>query len=88
MYKYLITASIFIGSIAFHQAVHARDIDQTNDSSVKFNVSSMPTKILIDKEGKIIGRFEVDDASLDDMLKKYSDTNPPQLFTNWCGGDR
>jgi len=36
-------------------------IDKTNDISVKYAVHSLPTKYLIDKEGKIVGRVESDE---------------------------
>lgn len=35
-----------------------RDYDKSNDISEKYGVHSIPTKFLIDKEGKIVGKFE------------------------------
>ena len=44
--------------------------DHTNDISEKFGIHVLPTKILIDKQGMIVGRFTEDDAALDAMLLK------------------
>lgn len=44
--------------------------DHSNDINNKFGIQSLPTKILIDKEGKIIGRYSEDEGPLDEMLKK------------------
>lgn len=43
----------------------------TNESSIgkKYNVGYYPTKILIDKQGKIIGRFGEEEEALDKMLE-------------------
>ena len=43
---------------------------QSEDIHDKFGINSLPTKILIDKEGMIIGRFDDNEAPLDEMLKK------------------
>jgi thiol-disulfide isomerase/thioredoxin len=44
-------------------------IDGSNDINEKFGVHSLPTKILVDPEGKIIGRFS-EEGPLDEMLKR------------------
>ena len=44
--------------------------DMSNDISEKFGIHSLPTKILIDPKGKIIGRYSEDEGPLDEMLKK------------------
>ncbi|MGZ8556995.1 MAG: redoxin domain-containing protein [Chitinophagaceae bacterium] len=44
--------------------------DGSTDISEKFGIHSLPTKILIDPEGKIIGRYSEDEGPLDEMLKK------------------
>ena len=44
--------------------------DRSNDISEKFGIHSLPTKILIDPEGKIIGRYSEEAGPLDEMLKK------------------
>ncbi|MEO9022863.1 MAG: TlpA disulfide reductase family protein [Ginsengibacter sp.] len=41
-----------------------------NDISEKFGIPSLPTKILIDPNGKIIGRYSEETGPLDDELKK------------------
>ena len=46
------------------------------DLSQKYNVIYYPTKILIDKEGKIIGRFGEEHEPLDAMLKKIFPAQP------------
>ncbi|MCG2616719.1 TlpA family protein disulfide reductase [Terrimonas sp. NA20] len=38
------------------------------DPSVPYGISSYPTKILVDRSGKIIGRFEEDMSALDKLL--------------------
>ena len=43
--------------------------DSSNDISEKFGIHSLPTKILIDPKGKIIGRYSKE-GPLDEMLKK------------------
>jgi peroxiredoxin len=45
-----------------------KGIDNPKDISEKFGIHLLPTKILIDKDGKIIGRFMDDDESLDNAL--------------------
>ncbi|MGZ8523228.1 MAG: TlpA disulfide reductase family protein [Chitinophagaceae bacterium] len=47
--------------------------DHSNDISDKFGIHSLPTKILIDRDGKIIGRYSGEDGPLDEMLKKIFD---------------
>ena len=47
---------------------YASVFDKTNDISSKYAVHYLPTKYLIDKEGKIIGQFE--DEQLDAKLKE------------------
>lgn len=42
--------------------------DRTEDKSDWYNVHSLPTKILIDPTGKIIGRFDETEAALDAQL--------------------
>ena len=42
---------------------------------IKYNVTSYPTKILIDKNGLIIGRFGEDEIELDRQLKLIFDNN-------------
>ena len=44
--------------------------DRRNDINEKFGIQSLPTKILVDPEGKIIGRYSEEKGQLDDMLKK------------------
>ena len=43
------------------------------DLDKKYNIRSYPTKILIDKNGKIIGRYGSEEAELDEMLGKIFD---------------
>ena len=43
-------------------------MDKTNDISEKYAVHFLPTKYLIDKDGRIIGKF--DDSGLDEQLSK------------------
>ena len=40
---------------------------------IKYNVTSYPTKILIDKQGRIIGRFGEDESELDKQLNSIFD---------------
>ncbi len=47
--------------------------DNPNDISELFGIHSLPTKILIDKEGKIIGRFSEEEGPLDKMLSALFD---------------
>jgi thiol-disulfide isomerase/thioredoxin len=42
--------------------------DRTNDKSEWYNIHSLPTKILIDPTGKIIGRYDEEEAALDAQL--------------------
>lgn len=42
--------------------------DRTNDKSDFYNIHSLPTKILIDPTGKIIGRFDETEEALDAQL--------------------
>jgi thiol-disulfide isomerase/thioredoxin len=44
--------------------------DRSTDISDKFGIHTLPTKILIDPEGKIIGRYSEEEGPLDEMLKK------------------
>lgn len=44
--------------------------DHSNDISDKFGINSLPTKILIDPGGKIIGRYSGEEGPLNEMLKK------------------
>ena len=44
--------------------------DRSNDISDKFGIHTLPTKILIDPEGKIIGRYSEEEGPIDEMLKK------------------
>lgn len=41
-----------------------------NDISEKFGISTLPTKILIDPDGRIIGRYGEEEKALDAQLKK------------------
>jgi hypothetical protein len=41
-----------------------------NDISEKYGIHTLPTKILIDRSGKIIGRYSEDEAPLDAKLKE------------------
>ena len=41
-----------------------------NDVSEKFGIHSLPTKILIDPQGKIIGRYSEEEGPLDEKLKE------------------
>lgn len=41
-----------------------------NDISEKFGIHSLPTKILIDRSGKIIGRYSEEEDPLDNKLKE------------------
>lgn len=43
--------------------------DHRNDISEKYGISTLPTRILIDQSGKIVGRFGEEDGPLDEMLK-------------------
>lgn len=47
--------------------------DNPNDISELFGIHSLPTKILIDKQGKIIGRFGEEELPLDKMLSSLFD---------------
>jgi thiol-disulfide isomerase/thioredoxin len=47
--------------------------ENPNDISEKFGIQSLPTKILIDRNGKIIGRFDSEEGPLDDRLSKIFD---------------
>ncbi|MFT3678038.1 MAG: TlpA disulfide reductase family protein [Chitinophagaceae bacterium] len=44
-----------------------------DDLNKKYNIGSYPTKILIDKNGKIIGRYGSEEKELDEMLSKIFD---------------
>jgi len=44
-----------------------------DDLDKKYNITSYPTKILIDKNGKIIGRYGSEEEELDKMLSKIFD---------------
>lgn len=44
-----------------------------DDLDEKYNITSYPTKILIDKNGKIIGRYGSEEKELDEMLSKIFD---------------
>jgi thiol-disulfide isomerase/thioredoxin len=44
--------------------------DRSSDISDKFGIHVLPTRILVDKQGMIIGRFDEDDEPLDSMLVK------------------
>lgn len=44
--------------------------DRSTDISDKFGIHTLPTKILIDRDGVIIGRYSEEEAPLDEMLKK------------------
>ena len=47
------------------------EIDRSNDISDKYAVHSIPTKFLIDREGKIVDRIdESEDAKLDQLLEE------------------
>lgn len=64
------------GIEAFHHVLRGMKIidrskmtfDRTNDISDKYAIHFLPTKYIIDKEGKIVGKFE--DKELDDKLKE------------------
>jgi len=43
--------------------------DHRNDINEKYGVGTLPTRILIDPSGKIVGRFGEKDGPLDEMLK-------------------
>ena len=43
--------------------------DHSNDISDQYGIHMLPTRILIDPQGKIIGRFGEDDPPLDEMLR-------------------
>lgn len=45
-----------------------KNVPNDSDISEKFGIHVLPTKILIDKEGKIIGRFNEEEKELDEML--------------------
>jgi thiol-disulfide isomerase/thioredoxin len=44
------------------------NIDRTNDISSRYNISSLPTQVLIDPNGKIIGRYGGDGGEIHDAL--------------------
>ena len=44
------------------------------DISEKYGIHTLPTKILIDRSGKIIGRYSEEEAPLDDKLKEIFGT--------------
>jgi len=44
--------------------------DRSNDVSEKFGIHTLPTKILIDPKGSIIGRYGEEEAELDKMLEQ------------------
>ncbi|MBI3717285.1 MAG: AhpC/TSA family protein [Sphingobacteriales bacterium] len=44
-----------------------------NNLDIKYNVTSYPTKILIDKQGLIIGRFGEDEIEIDKLLNSIFD---------------
>jgi len=46
------------------------EYDRSNDISENFGIHTLPTKILIDPNGKIIGRYSEDEAPLDKKLKE------------------
>lgn len=64
------------GIEAFHHVLRGMKItdrskmtfDKTNDISDKYAIHFLPTKYIIDKDGKIVGKFE--DKELDDKLKE------------------
>lgn len=45
-----------------------KGFDRTNDISEGFGIHTLPTKILIDPQGKIIGRYSSEEGPLDEML--------------------
>ncbi|HWV65883.1 redoxin domain-containing protein, partial [Chitinophaga sp.] len=45
-----------------------KNLPNPNDISEKYNISSLPTKILIDKNGMVIGRYGSDAPELDQKL--------------------
>ena len=49
------------------------DYDRSTDISENFGIHTLPTRILIDKNGKIIGRFGEKEEELDTMLKDLFD---------------
>lgn len=44
--------------------------DNSNAINEKYGIQTLPTKILIDRDGKIIGRYAEEEGPLDEMLKK------------------
>ena len=46
------------------------ELDHSTDISDWFGIHTLPTKILIDPEGKIIGRFSEEEVPLDRMLEE------------------
>lgn len=46
------------------------------DLDIKYNITSYPTKILVDKQGKIIGRYGEEEKELDKQLSSIFDNNP------------
>ena len=69
----------------FHQVLSGYDMKKlldgkTNPADImkKYGISSLPTKILIDKDGMIVGRYEDDDPSA--MDKKLEGLFDPKKF--------
>lgn len=54
----------------FDREKRMNNLPNENDISEKFGIHSLPTKILIDKQGKIIGRYSEEEGSLDEKLKE------------------
>lgn len=64
-------------SLPWHNVLRGRDWenklkegDNEDDLHEKFGIHNLPTKILVDKNGIIVGRFTEDDEELDQKLKE------------------
>lgn len=57
---------------SYHHILRGRKVDASSsegeDQSAKYAIHFLPTKFLVDRDGKIIGKF--DDAQLDEKLKE------------------
>ncbi len=53
-----------------NQDLKTKGLSDINDVNEKFNISTLPTYILIDKYGVIIGRFEANSNALNKLTQK------------------
>lgn len=59
--------------LGFEKEKRLKGIKNENDVDMLFGIYSLPTKILIDPNGVIIGRFSEEETELDAMLNKIFD---------------